>query len=295
MKALIISTRSNLPFANAEVQSIINAFNADVTVLLDATAEKIYAFDWTVQYDEIFWIGHGDTDGLIVEDNAGNLVHLDIGFLRPCFVSSNPRLIYINTCSSVSLAEQIFASVPSATIICTEVNVPDSTAYWTMNMFVNSYVKTEDIHLSFSMSRPGGINRIYRIIPEYVERGGPQVKGEQTSMTDFRFEVMRLQQMIQEINSLLAGGKYNEMGLVKRIGAIELETHKIDLIHSSLNEIKSSLVQFDSRLRVLEVQVSETMVMKERKTLSQSSSQVLIALLTLITIMVTIAAYNLAN
>jgi len=99
------------------------------------------------------------SDGVIT---ASHFVQL----LRPCA----PRLVVLNSCSSLPVAMQIHDALQCA-VICTVIDVPDLDAYITGAMLSGALCQGLDIAAAYEMSKPSA-NRQYLLLNGRVRLGG---------------------------------------------------------------------------------------------------------------------------
>lgn len=164
---LIAPQSSGLDQAAAEVQAVVNTEGIAVTLLQsNVTVALLVEFDWS-GYGVIWFAAHGSDQGIIIGGES-----LDIVTLAPLLRESAAKLIFINTCSSERLAEQIYADC-NIHVVCTIADTPDLIAYATGRRFIRRVAAGDDFRKAFELSRPGG-GRLYRYIPTEVRMPNQQ-------------------------------------------------------------------------------------------------------------------------
>lgn len=161
-RILLIAQLDGLPQAAAEVQAVVNTAGLQVTLLQsNVTVTMLVEFDWN-GHDVVWFAAHGSEQGILI---GGEI--LDITTLAPLLRESDAKLVFINTCSSERLAEQIYAEC-DVHVVCTVAPTPDLTAFSTARRFIRRLAAGDDYRRAFELSRPGG-GRLYRYIPNNVE------------------------------------------------------------------------------------------------------------------------------
>ncbi len=153
MKILLFAPRTNLLYADAEVQAILRSGN-DVTPVLGSVNRQQFLDEVLRSDADVLWIcSHGNEDGILLSDG----------------ILSSPRLtqaargrygtIVLNTCSSFKTA-QMLQNDTEAEIIATIIETPDEEAFYTGALFAHYLAINGDTALAYDLARPGG-NRTY--------------------------------------------------------------------------------------------------------------------------------------
>lgn len=155
-RTLLIAPKSDLEFVDSEVQRVANALHprllfGQVTLedVLDALAQS--------SYDIIWFACHGVPDGVILSDGLLDAATI-IQVLRP----APPRVVVLNSCSSVQAATQIHDELGAA-VICTVVTIPDRDAYVTGAQLAHALGQGMEVGEAYQASRPGR-NRQYVLL-----------------------------------------------------------------------------------------------------------------------------------
>lgn len=153
--AIIVAPTTDLPYAAPEVQNILRSGLRVRPLFSPVTLRDLTRELQAGDEDAVFFLAHGSPDGILLDDapvllSPGALVQL---------VRNRFKLVYLNSCSSVALA-QLIQNETGAAVICTLANVPDRDAYVTGSLFATSLARHGDIARAYKESLPGG-NRIY--------------------------------------------------------------------------------------------------------------------------------------
>jgi hypothetical protein len=146
-KDLVIAPPTDLEYAGAEVDAIVNALGAELmsdNVTFRALVNKLAERKWRY----VFFAGHGTPDGIELEDgpiSPSSLVQL--------IKSNPPELLVINTCSSIDIAVRVMedAGVPC---IGTIIDIPDRDAYVTISQLARALARGLDVATAYDLSRP---------------------------------------------------------------------------------------------------------------------------------------------
>lgn len=164
LKTLLIAPKSDLEFVDNEVQRVANALHprllfGQVTIehVLDALSQGTY--------DVVWFACHGAADGVILSDGALDTPTI-IQLLRP----APPRVVVMNSCSSVQAATQIHDELGTA-VICTVVGVPDREAYVTGAQLAHALGQGMGVAEAYQASRPGR-NRQYVLLNSSIILNG---------------------------------------------------------------------------------------------------------------------------
>lgn len=179
IRILLIAQPSGLEKVGAEVQAIVNTDDLDVTLLQSGvTIAVLLDFNWA-GYEVIWFAAHGTEAGIQIGDEI-----LDIETLTSLLLQSDAGLVFINTCASERIAEQIYAAC-NIPVICTIAPTEDATAYVVGRRFARALARSNgNYRRAYELSAGG--NKNYRYIPNVyagVARGrkmaqGPDLEGQ---------------------------------------------------------------------------------------------------------------------
>ncbi len=124
MKALLVAPRTDLTYADAEVQEVLRS-GLKVTPLIGTVNYRNFAHELAAPFYDILWLcTHGTDEGIWLSDGA-----ISASLLTP-LVRDRFRLIVLNTCTSIGVA-QMLQNESSSDIIATIIEVPDRDAFQT--------------------------------------------------------------------------------------------------------------------------------------------------------------------
>lgn len=202
MNAIVIAPSlvdSNLEFAPEELQRAINYLHPERVLMNSVTLQTISDQVASRQWDYVFVMGHGATQGIRLSD--GSFWTADE--VIQTFKGREPKLIYFNTCESLDLAVQAFESL-GCSVIFTRVEVPDRQAFTTGVELARALAETNSIRESYERSRPPS-SRNYILLNGTIRANSPSPAGD-------------LARLILEANSDVA----------RRISALDKRLDEVD-------------------------------------------------------------------
>lgn len=152
--ALLIAPISHIPSATAEIQRISNLLHPDLLinqVTLDSLLDAL-----NKPYEYIHFACHAVPEGIQLSDGLIFPRSRLVQILR----RTNPKCIFLNTCSSLEIAMELHDAIPDCTVIATIVAVEDIDAYLTGSLFASAINGGADYATAYENSRPAH-NRIY--------------------------------------------------------------------------------------------------------------------------------------
>lgn len=156
MKVLLLAPRTDLFFADAEVQAVLRS-GLEVTPRLGDVRHADVLTDVTAgEYDAFWFAGHTTKDGLMLSDGV-----LSAEELTP-LVRGRFELVVLNSCDSQATA-QMLQNETEAAVVATVVEVPDRLAFQTGALFARELAKTGDIPTAYHAAKPGN-NRTYVLL-----------------------------------------------------------------------------------------------------------------------------------
>lgn len=161
ISAVIVAPTTTLEYAQPEVQNILRSGLRVRPVFSPVTLRDLTREVQAGDEDMIFFLAHGSADGILLDDKDPRTqtpVLLSPAALVQ-LVRNRYRLVYLNTCSSLELA-QLIQNETGAAVICTLTNVPDRDAYVTGSLFAASLARHGDVARAYKESLPGA-NRLY--------------------------------------------------------------------------------------------------------------------------------------
>jgi hypothetical protein len=185
-KHLIVAPKSNLSFANSEVQRIANAGFPSVKLLIDNVTIREVMDALSDPFDAIWFISHGDSDGIELEDGT-----LTSSLLIQCLRQTSPKLIVLNTCSSLRVGIRLYESLRCA-VVSTIIEIPDLTAFVTSAKFAQSLARGADITTAYNDARPDA-NR------EYILMNGTIQFNAKTGQDDTHRLLIRLFSQVDDL------------------------------------------------------------------------------------------------
>ena len=155
MKILLVAPNTNLTLAAAETQDLVNTHGLRIESMLgNVTQVDVTRKLRTAKGYDVLWLStHGNADGVLLSD--GILTSSALTAL----VCDRFELVYLNTCSSASVAQMI-QNETDATVVCTVQDIPDADAYRTGSLFAEALAESGDYREAYDRSMPGG-NRLY--------------------------------------------------------------------------------------------------------------------------------------
>ncbi len=188
MRILLIAPRTDLYFADAEVQAILRSGLAVTPRLGEVRHADVLADIDTDEYDVFWFCGHATSEGLLLSDGP-----LSIEELTP-MIRERFSLVVLNSCDSRDTALML-QNETEATVIATVLDAPDRLAFSTGALFARELATSGDILTAFHAARPGN-NRVY------VCLAGAVKKVTTTSSIDERLD--RLEMAQQQMRATLA-------------------------------------------------------------------------------------------
>lgn len=164
LRTLLIAPKSDLEYVDNEVQRVANALHPRL-LFGQVTIENVLDALSSGTYDVIWFACHGAADGVILSDGVLDAATL-IQLLRP----APPRVVVLNSCSSVQAATQIHDELGTA-VIGTVVAVPDRDAYVTGAQLAHALSQGMEVGEAYQASRPGR-NRQYVLLNSSIILNG---------------------------------------------------------------------------------------------------------------------------
>lgn len=156
VRTLLIAPRTDLFYADAEVQAILRSGLAVTPRLGDVRHADVLTDVTSGEYDAFWFAGHTTKDGLVLSDGV-----LSSEELTPMIRGRFP-LVVLNSCDSQATA-QMLQNETEAAVIATVVEVPDRLAFQTGALFARELAKTGDIPTAYHAAKPGN-NRTYVLL-----------------------------------------------------------------------------------------------------------------------------------
>jgi hypothetical protein len=146
-KDLVIAPPTDLEYAGAEVDTIVNALGAELisdNVTFRALLDKLAGRKWRY----VFFAGHGTSDGIMLEDGL-----VSPSSLIQMIKANPPDLLVLNTCSSIDIAVRVKEET-GVDCIGTIIDIPDRDAYVTIAQLARALAKGLDVATAYDLSRP---------------------------------------------------------------------------------------------------------------------------------------------
>lgn len=166
MRVLLIAPRTDLLFADAEVQAIQRSGLSVTLRIGDVRHADVLADIDTDAYDVLWFCGHMTKDGLVLSDGA-----LSADALAP-IVRGRFGLVVLNSCDSRDTAQQL-QNETEAAVIATVIDAPDELAFQTGVLFARELARSGDIPTAYDASKPGN-NRTYVYLAEVKKKCQPE-------------------------------------------------------------------------------------------------------------------------
>ena len=202
MNVLLIAPRTNLLYAEEEVQSIMRS-GLEVTPLIGNVTHIDVLREVEKSYDVLWLCTHGTEDGIELSDGILN-VSLLVALVREKF-----KLIVLNTCVSWKVAQMI-QNETSAEVIATVIEVPDREAFQTGTIFARELARVSNSEMAYYKARPGN-NRTY------IRLAGRTVVNEKQSSGVDEAAFHELQMAIFGNSKINFMGIMNELREIRRI------------------------------------------------------------------------------
>lgn len=208
IRILLIAQPDGLEKVSAEVQAIVNTQGLDVTLLQSGvTLAFLLDFNWA-GYQVVWFAAHGDEEGIQIGKET-----LDIDTLASLLLQDETGLLFINTCSSERIAEQIYAAC-NIPVICTIAPTEDTAAYVVGRRFARALARSNGNYRRAYELSVGG-NRNYRYIPNVYAgrvRGGKMGQGQD------------LESQVEALVRALTGDKFTASpGLIAELAILRRE------------------------------------------------------------------------
>ena len=162
MKVLLVAPRTDLLFSDEEVQDVIRSGLTVTPMLGKVTSTELLREIEAANYDVLWLATHGEkrTNNF---NPAEYGIQLSDGFMPASELVAQVRgkfqLVYLNSCSSWHIAQQIQEDA-NITVIGTILDVPDRQAYQTGSLFASALGAGLAPYQAYKRSKPGG-ERIY--------------------------------------------------------------------------------------------------------------------------------------
>lgn len=206
MDVLVIAPQhEDLPDASIEIAAIQRFHNA--TVLSGIVRESdITAAVEDGNVEIIWWITHGDKDGVLLSDAP-----LSVAGVGQYVRASGAALCILNTCSSETVALAIVAT-GKADMICTIGLVGNRDAIRLGSLLAGELANSDTYYEAYQIVAPSG--GLYR----YLKAGTQYRRRSDTRDDDF----------ISELRGLMYSDKFGRLGLPERVGRLETSHSDLD-------------------------------------------------------------------
>ena len=185
---LLVAPQTDLEYAAGEVQNVANALRPRL-LIGDVTLAQVVQELGRADYQIVWFATHGDAEGIKLSDG-----YLTPEMLAQLLRPSPPRLVFLNTCSSINVAMVVHDSVNTA-VIGTVCDVPDREAFVTGSVAARVIERQLaaggelDVAAAYQESKPGQ-NRTYILLNGAVKLGG---EGPQDDLMSMMLYLMRKQ------------------------------------------------------------------------------------------------------
>lgn len=146
---LLIAPRTDLKEVDKETQNVLRS-GLNITPLFGAITRQDLIDEIPKGYDIIWFSTHTNEDG---EIDLGENLTIKTSDLIP-LINEKTKLIFLNSCSSKTIAQQI-QNITNCAVICTLTNVGDVLAYQTGSLFAKKLALTNSIEQAYKGSIPG--------------------------------------------------------------------------------------------------------------------------------------------
>lgn len=233
MKVLLVApSQVSLPQSSQEVEAVVNS-GLSVRLMQASVSQRDLISELSIpgKYDVLWLATHGDKDGILLSGEV-----LSPSAITSIIRGSGVKLVFLNTCSSFSMANAI-QSEASIDVICTITDVPDIEAYRTGALFAAKLFQTGNFRKSYELSKPGR-NSTY----VYLSGSGPVLNG------DSEFSKLR-----KSVDDLEAAARSHDTTEVHR-KSVEIAAlcQKVDEHSGEIKEIKNEIRETKKRLTVVE-------------------------------------------
>lgn len=163
MRVLLVAPRNNLLLAEEEVQDITRS-GLTVSLLIGKVTRTELLRDITGgSYDVLWFATHGSAEGVELSDGM-----LTTGDLVP-LIRERFRLVVLNTCSSLLVAQQIQEEA-NVSVIATLTDVPDQQAHLFGSLLASNIAAGKSFYDAYKGSKRGGNKvHIYLAAPSPTE------------------------------------------------------------------------------------------------------------------------------
>ena len=146
---LIAPSQALLPFSAQAVQAVVIS-GLSFKLLQSSVSQRDLVGELSVPggYDVLWFATHGNSDGILLS-NESLTQSAVVSIIR----GSGVKLVFLNTCSSVSMATAI-QNEANVDVICTITDVPDIDAYRTGAQFAAKLFQTNEFRRSYELSKP---------------------------------------------------------------------------------------------------------------------------------------------
>lgn len=162
LRVLLVAPRTDLKLVDEESQDILRS-GLEVTPLIgEVTSRELLREIKSGEHDVLWLATHGETRVDVLNRTEYGVVLTD-GFMPSSELVAQVRgkfkLVYLNTCTSYHIAQQIQLEA-NVTVIGTLLDVPDRQAYQTGSIFAGWLAQGLTPAQAYLRSQPGGA-RIY--------------------------------------------------------------------------------------------------------------------------------------
>lgn len=220
MRILVIAPdHADLPNVAAEIAAISRHHDATILSGMVRDSDIALAVEEN-DYDVLWWLTHGDKDGVVLSDG-----HLSAAGVGQYVRSSNARLNILNTCDSEQVALRIVAA-GQADMVCTIGAVDNQDAIRIGMLLAPALSELSDTYAAYKAVAPTGGQ--YR----YLKAG-----------TQYRRRPDDHQPTIADVLNVLAGDRFGQPGLVRRVEAIE---SRLGSVEGRLSGMEAEIVDLRS-------------------------------------------------
>lgn len=233
MRVLLVApSQASLPKSVQEVESVVNS-GLNVRLLQSSVSQSDLVKELSTpgKFDVLWFATHGGTEGIILTDDVLS-PSAAVSIIR----GSGVKLVFLNTCSSLSVASAI-QNEANVDVICTITDVPDIEAYRTGALFAAKLVQTGNFRRSYELSKPGK-NSTYI----YLSSAGPLENGKS--------EFEQLRKTVDELES--AARSRDKAEVHKKTSELNDLARRIDEHDGVIVGIKGEVKEVKDRVSTLE-------------------------------------------
>lgn len=229
---LIAPSQASLPQSAQEVEAVVNS-GLSVKLLQSNVSQRDLVSELSTpgRYDIIWFATHSDGNGILLTNEV-----LSPSAVISLVRGSGAKLVFLNTCSSVSTASAI-QNEATVDVICTITDVPDVDAYRTGAQFAAKLLQTGDFRKSYELSKPGR-NSTYI----YLSAAGPLQNGK----SDYE----KLRKTVDELES--AARLRDKSTVHSKVDELNAIGARIDQQDGELKAIKGDMHDVKQRVTTLE-------------------------------------------